>query len=173
MVANLDVIFACLLLVPCLAQLAFFDLIHCDLWTLPVIGISSFKYYLVILDYCSHYLWTFLLRLKSDTFSVLSNFFTYVSTLLGCTIKSVQCDNRREFNNASSRTFFLSHGLLLRMSCPYTYHHNGKVERIICSANNVLGRDTSHRHLSRQLTPHQDSPCLVSIHRSLRLYAIL
>jgi hypothetical protein len=41
---------ACLLLDPCLAQLAFFNLIHCDLWTSPVVSISSFKYYLVILS---------------------------------------------------------------------------------------------------------------------------
>jgi hypothetical protein len=44
-----------------------FDLIHCDLWTSPVVSASGFKYYLVILDDCSHYLWTFPLRLKSDT----------------------------------------------------------------------------------------------------------
>jgi hypothetical protein len=29
-------------------------------------------------------------------------------------------NNGREFNNASSRTFFLTHGIHLRMSCPYT-----------------------------------------------------
>ena len=52
-----------------------FDLVHCDLWTSPVLSISGFKYYLVILDDYSHFLWTFPLRLKSDTFSTLSNFF--------------------------------------------------------------------------------------------------
>jgi hypothetical protein len=44
-----------------------FDIIHCDLWTSPVPSISGYKYYLVILDDCSHYLWTFPLRAKSDT----------------------------------------------------------------------------------------------------------
>jgi len=33
-----------------------FDLIHCDLWTFPMVSISD---YLVILDDCSHFLWTF------------------------------------------------------------------------------------------------------------------
>lgn len=32
-----------------------FDIIHCDLWTSPVVSVSGFKYYLVILDDCSHY----------------------------------------------------------------------------------------------------------------------
>lgn len=33
-----------------------FDLVHCDLWTSPVLSVSGYKYYLVILDDCSHYL---------------------------------------------------------------------------------------------------------------------
>jgi hypothetical protein len=57
-----------------------FDLIHCDLWTSPVLSVSGYKYYLVILDDFIHYLWTFPLRLKFDTFATLSNFFSYVST---------------------------------------------------------------------------------------------
>jgi hypothetical protein len=51
-----------------------FDLIHCDLWTSPVASITSYKYYLIILDDCSHHSWTFSLRLKSDTFPTLSIF---------------------------------------------------------------------------------------------------
>jgi hypothetical protein len=27
-----------------------FDLVHCDLWTSPILSLSSYKYYLVILD---------------------------------------------------------------------------------------------------------------------------
>ena len=97
-----------------------FDLIHCDLWTSPVMSVSGYKYYLVILDDCSHYLWTFPLRLKSETFTTLSNFFSYATTQFGCAIKQVQSDNGREFDNSSARSFFLQHGALLRMSCSYT-----------------------------------------------------
>jgi hypothetical protein len=39
-----------------------FDLVHCDLWTSPVPSVSGYKYYLVILDDCTHYSWTFPLR---------------------------------------------------------------------------------------------------------------
>jgi hypothetical protein len=60
-----------------------FQLIHCDLWTSPITSVSGHKYYLAILDDCSHYLWTFPLRLKSDTFSTLTNFFAYVRTQFG------------------------------------------------------------------------------------------
>jgi hypothetical protein len=36
-----------------------FDLIHCDTWTSPVVSVSGYKYYLVILDDHSHFVWTF------------------------------------------------------------------------------------------------------------------
>jgi hypothetical protein len=52
-----------------------FDLMHIDLWTSPVISVSGSKYYLVNLDDFTHYLWTFPFKLKSSTFTTLSNFF--------------------------------------------------------------------------------------------------
>jgi hypothetical protein len=48
-----------------------FDLIHCDLWTSPIVSVSRYKYYLVILDDHSHFVWIFPLRVKSDTFFTL------------------------------------------------------------------------------------------------------
>lgn len=115
-----------------------FDLIHCDLWTSPILSVSGFKYYLIILDDCSHFTWTFPLRLKSDTFQALSDFFAHVRTQFGCTIKSIQCDNGREFDNSSSHTFFLSHGATMRMSCPHTSPQNGRAERIIRTTNDIM-----------------------------------
>ena len=95
-------------------------------------------YYLVILDDCSHYMWTFPLHLQSDTFTTLSNFFALVSTQFGRKIKFDQCDNGCEFDNSSARTFFLTHNTHLCMSCPYMSAHNGKAERAIHSVNNVV-----------------------------------
>jgi hypothetical protein len=56
-----------------------FDLIHRNLWASPVVNVSGYKYYLVILQDCTHYSWTFLLCHKSDTFPTLS-----LSLLLMC-----------------------------------------------------------------------------------------
>jgi hypothetical protein len=115
-----------------------FDLIDCDLWTSPVVSVSGYKYYLVILDDCTHYTWTFPLRLKSGTFGVLSTFFSFVRTQFNSPIKAVQCDNGREFDHSSARTFFLTHGVVLRLSCPYTSQQNGRVERTLRTINNIL-----------------------------------
>jgi hypothetical protein len=32
-----------------------FDLIHCDMWTSPIISIFGYKYYLIVLDDRSHF----------------------------------------------------------------------------------------------------------------------
>jgi hypothetical protein len=115
-----------------------FDLIHLDLWTSPVVSVSSSKYYLVILNDFTHYLWTFPLKLKSTTFTTLSHFFAYVSTQFGRTVKAIQYDNGREFDNNCNCFFLPSNGTQLQMSCPYTSPQIGTVERIIHSVNNVI-----------------------------------
>ena len=42
-----------------------FDIIHCDLWTSPVISSVGHRHYLVIVDDYSNYVWTFPLSKKS------------------------------------------------------------------------------------------------------------
>ena len=114
-----------------------FDLVHCDLWTSPVLSLSGDRYYLVVVDDFSQYSWTFPLRAKSETFPTL-HFFAWVSTQFGLTVKAVQCDNGREFDNSTSLSFFLSRGVQLRMACPYTSPQNGKAERMIRTTNDVM-----------------------------------
>jgi hypothetical protein len=65
-----------------------FDLIHCDLWTSPIVSISGCKYYLVIFDDNSHFVWTFPLRVKSDTFSHCQKFSSLFPRSLAAPSKS-------------------------------------------------------------------------------------
>jgi hypothetical protein len=124
-----------------------FDLVHCDLWTSPITSMLGYRYYLVVLDDFSHYVWTFPLRAKSETFPALRHFFAWVSTQFGLTIKAVQCDNGREFDNSTSRDFFHSHGMQLQMSCPYTSSQNGKAEHMIRTTNDTIRTLLLQAHL--------------------------
>jgi transposase InsO family protein len=92
----------------------------------------------VILDDFSHFLWTFPLRLKSDTFTTLTHFFTWLSTQFRRPVRALQCDNGHEFDNNASRSFFLTHGVQLRLSCPYTSAQNDRAERMIRTTTNML-----------------------------------
>jgi hypothetical protein len=65
-----------------------FDLIHYDMWTSLIVSISGYKYYMIILDYCSHFYGLFLSMLNL-TLSPLCQKNAYVSTQFSRTIKVV------------------------------------------------------------------------------------
>jgi histone deacetylase 1/2 len=112
-----------------------FQLLHCDVWTSPIMSNSGFKFYLVILDDYSHYAWTFPLRHKSDVLPTLISFNAFVRTQFQVPIMSFQTDNGREFDNSASRAFFATHGIALRLTCPYTSQQNGRAERVLRTLN--------------------------------------
>jgi hypothetical protein len=51
-----------------------FDLIHSDSWTSPIVSVSGYKYYLVIPDDHSYFVWTFPLHVKFDIFHFVTFF---------------------------------------------------------------------------------------------------
>lgn len=114
-----------------------FELTHCDVWTSPVVSISGFQYYLVLLDDYSHFCWTFTLSRKSEVASHITNFFAYVQTQFSTSIKAFQADSGTEFVNRPLTTFLSSRGTLLRLSCPCTSPRNGKAEHVLRTLNNI------------------------------------
>jgi hypothetical protein len=104
-----------------------FELLHYDLGTSPVPSVYGYKYYLLLLDDYSHYVWTFPLRAKSDVHTIFTHLRQYVLTHFGIPIHFIQCDNGREFDNTPNRNFFLSHGVLC-FYCPYTSLQNGNAK---------------------------------------------
>jgi hypothetical protein len=114
------------------------DLVHCDVWTSPVLSTSGFKYYLVLLDDFSHYCWSFPLRHKSEVHRHIVHFITYAQTQFATTPKSFQADNGTEFVNTATTSHLTSCGISLRLSCPYTSPQNGKAERMLRTTNNTI-----------------------------------
>jgi histone deacetylase 1/2 len=112
-----------------------FQLLHCDVWTSPIMSNSGFKFYLVVLDDHTHYVWTFPLRHKSDVLPTLISFHAFVRTQFQADIMCFQTDNGKEFDNTASRAFFAKHGIALRLTCPYTSQQNGRAERILRTLN--------------------------------------
>jgi histone deacetylase 1/2 len=99
---------------------------------------SGFKYFLVILDDFTQFLWTIPLRLKSDAYGVLVSFRAFAHTQFNLPLASIQCDNGREFDNAKLHSLVTAHGIHIRFSCPYTSQQNGKAERVIRTVNNIV-----------------------------------
>ena len=105
-----------------------FQIIHADVWTSPLSSFFGFKYYLVLIDDYSHYVWTFPLRAKSEVYSCIVAFHTYVRTQFQMPLLALQTDNGREFDNHALRDHLSRHGIALRLSCPFTSSQNGKAE---------------------------------------------
>ncbi|KAJ0853298.1 putative RNA-directed DNA polymerase [Helianthus annuus] len=106
------------------------EIIHCDLWgPSPIKSVDNFLYYVAFVDDYSRFTWLYPLRAKSDFFNALSIFVPFVQTQFSTKIKIFQSDGGTEFTNNRVRNFFEQHGILHRLSCPYTPQQNGRVER--------------------------------------------
>jgi transposase InsO family protein len=115
-----------------------FELLHCDVWTSSVTSTSGFKYYWVLLDNFTHFCWTFPHRHKSDVFTTLVNFHSYVRTQFDLPIKVIQANNGTEFVNSKLSTFLAHHGIITGLSFPYTSPQNGKAKRMLRTINNTV-----------------------------------
>ncbi|KAJ9555163.1 hypothetical protein OSB04_009777 [Centaurea solstitialis] len=112
------------------------DLVHCDLWgPAPVMSKDGYRYYIIFVDDFSRFTWFYPLKSKSEVFTVLSSFVTFVQTQFSRKLKAFQSDGGTEFLNSRVHAFFVQNGTHHRTSCPYTPQQNGRAER-------------KHRHLT-------------------------
>lgn len=115
-----------------------FEIVHCDVWTSPVMSISGYSYYLVLLDDFTHFCWTFPIKRKSDEHQHLVDFISYARTQFALHVKCLPADNGTKFVNNATTTFLAAHGIRLPLSCPYTSPQNRKAERILRTLNNSV-----------------------------------
>lgn len=114
-----------------------FELIHCDLWgPFTTCTLDGFKYFLTIGDDFTRCTWVYLLKHKSDTYFLLSEFATMVHTQFVSKIKTIRTDNGTEVYLIFF--FFHSNGILHQLSCVYTPQQNAIVERKYQHILNVI-----------------------------------
>ena len=157
-----------------------FQLVHCDVWTSPILSSSGFRYYLLLLDDYSHFSWTFPLRYKSNALATIQKFHALVQNHFNLPLLTLQADNRREFDNHATRAFFDTHGIAFRMSCPYTSAQNGRAERMLRTLNETVCAMVVHASmppmfwaeaLATATFLHNRRPCRVR--RFLSLFELL
>uniref|UniRef100_A0A2N9HBT2 Integrase catalytic domain-containing protein n=1 Tax=Fagus sylvatica TaxID=28930 RepID=A0A2N9HBT2_FAGSY len=112
-----------------------FHLLYADLWGLaPTMSTNGFRYYLVLVDDFTKFCWVYLLKNKSDTFTVFQQFKATIATQFNLPIKILRSDCGGEFTSQPFETFCANHGIIHQLSCPHTPQQNGVAER-------------KHRHL--------------------------
>ncbi|CAN1165361.1 Retrovirus-related Pol polyprotein from transposon TNT 1-94 [Linum perenne] len=98
-----------------------------DIWgPLNTKSHDGFTYFLTVLDDHTRCVWTFLMRNKGETRSLIQSFCSMVSTQFSSTVKIIRSDQGLEFKMDS---FFSTHGILHQTSCVSIAAQNGRVER--------------------------------------------
>jgi transposase InsO family protein len=115
-----------------------FQIVHLDVWTSPIYSNYGYKYYVVLLDDYTHYVWTFPIRQKSEVLPIIRSFFSYVQTQFGLSVLALQTDNGKEYDSDAMRAFLALQGMVFRLSCPYTSQQNRKAERVLRTLNDSM-----------------------------------
>jgi hypothetical protein len=81
------------------------------------------------IDDFSRTTWVYLLKDKSDVFSVFQMFHKMIQTQFNTSIKIVRSDNGGEYMSGDLRTYFREHGIIHQTTCVDTPQQNGVAER--------------------------------------------
>nr|GEV80722.1 reverse transcriptase domain-containing protein [Tanacetum cinerariifolium] len=104
--------------------------LHMDLFGPTSISSINHKWYcLVMTDDFSRFTWTFFLRTKDKTSSILRNFITEIENLKDLKVKIIRCDNEGEFKNKEMNEFCTKKGIRREFSNARTPQQNGVAER--------------------------------------------
>jgi len=96
-----------------MATCSVFDLVHMDIlgpYKIPTY--KNHRFFLTLVDDFSRATWTYLLQHKSQAFTVLRQFYSYVYTQFDKKLKMIRSDNALEFTEGPCKEFFLEKGII-------------------------------------------------------------
>jgi len=74
-------------------------LVHIDIWgPFFVPSYSGYRFFLTIVDDYTRFTWLFLMKSKSETRAILTNFLAYVNTHFNIDIQTLRSNNGQVFN---------------------------------------------------------------------------
>nr|GEV94581.1 putative ribonuclease H-like domain-containing protein [Tanacetum cinerariifolium] len=107
-----------------------FHTLHMDLFGPTSVSSLNHKWYcLVVTDDFSRFTWTFFLRTKDETSSILRNFIIEIENLKDLKVKIIMCDNEGEFKNKEMNEFCTKKGIRRELSNARTPQQNRVAER--------------------------------------------
>nr|GEW69343.1 putative ribonuclease H-like domain-containing protein [Tanacetum cinerariifolium] len=103
---------------------------HMDLFGPTSVSSLNHKWYcLVMTNDFSRFTWTFFIRTKDETSSILRNFITKIENLKDPKVKIIRCDNGGEFKNKEMNEFCTKKGIRREFNNARTPQQNGVAER--------------------------------------------
>ena len=106
------------------------ELLHADLCgPISPATLSHNRYIFVIIDDCTRYMWSILLKDKSEAFERFKIFKALVEKEVNKKIVTLRTDRGGEFTSKGFQEFCNSNGIKRHLTAPYTPQQNGVVER--------------------------------------------
>lgn len=106
------------------------QLVHADLCgPITPTSIGGSKYFLLLIDDFSRWMWVYTLSEKLEAFSVFKRFKLMVEKSSGYKIKALRTDRGGEFTSKDFTSFFEENGVKRHLTTPYSPQQNGVVER--------------------------------------------
>ncbi|CAJ2637857.1 unnamed protein product [Trifolium pratense] len=107
-----------------------FDLVHSDVWgPSPVLTKGGSKYYVSFIDDHTRYCWVYLMKNRSEFFSIYHMFRAMVKTQHNATIKCFRSDLGGEYTSNKFSELLAYDGTIHQTSCTDTPQQNGIAER--------------------------------------------
>ena len=106
-----------------------FSLVHSDIWgPSRVSSTLGFRYFVSFIDDYSRCTWVFLMKDRSELFSIFKSFSAEIQNQFGVSIRTFHSDSALDLSSQFQQ--FMSHyGIIHQTSCPYTPQQNGVAER--------------------------------------------
>jgi transposase InsO family protein len=107
-----------------------FEVIHSDVWgPCEVHSISGHRWFVTFIDCFSRYTWLYLLKRKSDVFSVFKDLCALIKNQHEATIKVLRSDNGTEYVNQELEQFLTANGIEHQTTRVNTPEQDGVAER--------------------------------------------
>ncbi|KAJ9547160.1 hypothetical protein OSB04_019703 [Centaurea solstitialis] len=110
-----------------------FSLVHTNVWgPSSVCSTLGFQYFVTFSDDYSRSTWLFLMKNRSELFSIFKDFCAEIKTQFGTNIHVLTSDNALQYSSTQFQEFMSSNGILHESSCPQTPQQNSMAERKNC-----------------------------------------
>ena len=105
-----------------------FEIVHSDLWgPSPHLSTEGYKYYIHFVDDLTRFTWIFPLKTKSEAYSKVVQFQTFVERQFEHKFKCLQTDRGGKYR--SLVPFLQNLGIQFKHPCPHTHQQHGKAKR--------------------------------------------
>jgi len=101
------------------------------------------RYFMTVTDDYSRYSWVFFLQNKNQALGKLKEMIRTAEKECNQKVLKIRSDNGKEFDSKLCREWYLSQGIILETTVPYTPEENGISERLNLS---IMNRERSTRH---------------------------